>query len=124
MYQVRTRLGSSEVIASQTIVCDEFDTVDIIIGPDPSPYQIELTFAPDTNAASVEVSVVGQSQMRVAFKNFGGSLGSATVTPLYVGNLASRKLLISLATFVFASSEEKSIRLLSYTLMVGGPPDE
>ncbi len=124
MYQVRTRLGSSEVISSHTVICDEFDTVDIIIGPDPSPYQIELTFAPDTNTASVEVSVIGQSQMRVAFKNFGGPLGAATITPIHVGNLASRKLLISLATFIFASGEEKSVRLLSYTLMVGGPTDE
>ncbi|MES2284810.1 MAG: hypothetical protein V4547_03910 [Bacteroidota bacterium] len=116
---VKKKVGELDVIANDTlhISGDQISSLEI------SSLTIKFSFIKDIE--NTESRYRGKAEGKVLtleLINFANSLGEGAIEPVKLGHLLSRKLYVSF--YVYTIDLEKGLRILSYSLYLGGKKDE
>ncbi|EKS9798474.1 MULTISPECIES: DUF6864 domain-containing function [Burkholderia] len=110
--QIRT--GSRDVIAAGTVITADSRNLEFQL----AHLRFVFEFSTDGGSPRIEFDAPGTSALNLRLYNFSSSIGSGTTSPIEIGTLAGRKLL--LAFVVYALSPESS-KTVHYTFMAGEP---
>jgi hypothetical protein len=100
-------VGGAEVYISGNVVSQENDVIEIIPAPDAlNPYRLIIIFEQNTenSASRIDSASTENNSVTVKLINFNKPLGISTSSPVSVGILEGKTLLLSLAVHVIGNS--------------------
>ncbi|MFM0428999.1 hypothetical protein PQQ75_08290 [Paraburkholderia aspalathi] len=109
---LKIRTAGKEVVANGTVITADNSNLEFQL----AHLRIVMEFVTDGSSARIEGRSDERSTLTLRLFNFNNSIGAGTISPLEIGTLNGKKLL--LAFMVYALSETSS-KTVHYTFMLG-----
>jgi hypothetical protein len=105
--------GSSEVVASGSVISFKGDPVTVTFGPPDDRLQLSFEFKDNPGAKDLRVEqLVEGSHMRLLLTNFNDPLGSGSSHPIQLGAIRERALFLNFRVYSLREAD----RTVVYTL--------
>src|SRR5689334_19200400 len=108
-FQIRT--SGKDVIASGTVLTADNRNVEFQL----AHLRVIMEFITDSSPTRMEGKENGPSELTLSLYNFNNSIGAGTTSPIEIGTLNGRKLLLA---FMIYALSDSSIKNVHYTFLL------
>lgn len=112
--QLHIRTAGKEVVAAGTVITADNKNLEFQL----AHLRIVFAFVSDGTTTRMEGTSGDSSTLTLTLFNFDNSIGSGTTSPIEIGTLNRRKLLLAFMVYALSDSSSKTVH---YTFMLGDP---